>query len=410
MDLIDLAKKYKTPLYVYDLNKVEQNFLDFKNAFIARKSLICYALKANSNLSILNFLANLGAGADCVSIGEVKKALAAGIPKYKIIFSGVGKSYEEIEEALNLDILFLNLESQAELDLVESVAKKLNKIARISIRVNPNIDAKTHPYISTGLHENKFGVDIQSAKSMYLQAHKSENLSPVGIHFHIGSQICDLAPIEASAAKIADLARSLLALNIELKFFDIGGGVGIQYTDEETIKLYDYAQAVLKHLSGMDLTIICEPGRRIIGDCGVLISSVLYEKRNEHKRFVIVDSGMNNLVRPALYGAIHKIVPLTKKADSSDELADVVGPICESSDTFIRNEKLPSFESGDLVAFLNAGAYGASMSNFYNIRSNASEVAFYNDKEFLIKDRASFEDLIKDEKKLLESNKDKYGK
>ncbi len=427
MDFLELAKKYDTPLYAYDMERIKQNFLDFKEAFSARKSLICYALKANSNLSILHFLAKLGSGADCVSIGEVKRALQAGIPKYKIIFSGVGKKSSEIQEALELDILFLNVESYAELLLIEKIANSLNKPARISIRVNPNIDAKTHPYISTGLSENKFGVDIDTAKQMYLHALKSNFLEPVGIHFHIGSQLTDLEPISQSAQKIASLARSLLALKIDLKFFDVGGGIGICYNDEKTIALYDYAQSILAALSGLDMTIICEPGRRILGDSGYLISSVLYEKQTSHKRFVIVDSGMNDLMRPALYDAYHKIkaykntsnsldssLDSNKQAQSTESSApkktkaDVVGPVCESSDVFGKDVLLEPLSEGDVVVFENAGAYGFSMSSAYNARMQPAEVAVFKDKEVLIRHRVDFRESIKDELAILQEFGDSY--
>lgn len=440
-----LAKQYDTPLYVYDLSRIERNFLAFKEAFGGRKSLICYALKANSNLGILSTLARLGSGADCVSIGEVKRALLAGIPKYKIIFSGVGKRAEEIEEALKLDILFLNVESIAELKLIEQIAKKLfspqqnpaqnphktdskqskstdcalcddskdfvdssiysQKKARISIRVNPNIDAKTHPYISTGLSENKFGLDIENAKQAYLYAHNSPFLDPVGIHFHIGSQICELAPIAQSAQKIANLTKSLLALGIEIRFFDIGGGLGICYEEEEEIALYDYAQAILSALKGSDFTIICEPGRRIVGNAGVLLTKVLYEKRTANKRFVIVDSGMNDLMRPALYDAVHKVQvygkPSPKSSDKATAKADIVGPVCESSDTFLREVELGEISEGDILGFGNAGAYGYSMASNYNTRAKPAEVGIYQKDSatqiVLLKRRETFSELVSNE-------------
>lgn len=396
MDFHSLAKQYKTPLYVYDFDKIKSNFLAFKEAFAGRKSLICYALKANSNLSLLSTLAKLGSGADCVSIGEVKRAIKAGIPRYKIIFSGVGKQDEEIKEALKEEILFLNLESKQEMLRVEQIAKDLGTIARISIRVNPNIDPQTHPYISTGLYENKFGVEIEEAKEMYIYIKQSSYLEAVGIHFHIGSQLTELEPISQSSAKIADLLGSLLALGLEIKFFDIGGGLGIRYTDENPISLYDYAQSILSTLKNYEPTIICEPGRRIVGDAGVLLTKVIGEKTNSHKRFVIVDTAMNDLMRPSLYGAIHQ-AKLLSPNQTQESLCDIVGPICESGDYLAKNISFPSTKPNDLILFENAGAYGYSMSSNYNSRPRVAEVAIENGVSRLIRPREEFETLIQGE-------------
>lgn len=400
MDFHSLAQCYQTPLYVYDFDKLKENFLGFKDAFAGRKSLICYALKANSNLSLLSFLASLGAGADCVSIGEVKKALLAGIPKYKIIFSGVGKRDDEIEEALREDILFLNLESFEEMKRVEKIAKELGKKARISVRVNPNIDAKTHPYISTGLYENKFGVEIEVAKEMYIYAKASSFLEAVGVHFHIGSQLCELSPILEASQKVADFYKSLLALGLEVKFFDIGGGLGIAYEGEEIIPLYDYAQGILSTLKDCEPTIICEAGRRIVGDCGVFLTKVVGEKSNAHKRFIIVDGAMNDLMRPTLYQAKHYSYILGKE-DEPKTPCDIVGAICESGDFLAKNVLMPSSESGDLVVFENAGAYGYSMSSNYNTRTRPAEVALIEGNPKLIKARESLESLWANELELL---------
>ncbi len=395
----ELAKKYDTPLYVYDFDKIEKDFLELKNAFKARKSLIAYAVKANSNLSVLKKLSELGSGADCVSIGEIKRALLAGIPKYKIVFSGVGKRDEEIEEALKLDILFINLESEAEMQRVEEIAMGLGKKARISIRVNPNIDPKTHPYISTGLHENKFGVDIDTAKKMYLKANNSSFLEPVGIHFHIGSQLTELEPIKEASQIVADLTRSLIKIGIDIKFFDVGGGLGIEYKDEKTIKPYDYAQAIFSTLKGLDLTVICEPGRFIVGNAGYFLTKVLYEKVNGDKRFIIVDGGMNDLLRPSLYKAYHKVEVLDRTSDVSR--ADVVGPVCESGDFLAKDVELPKTEHNDIILVHSAGAYGFVMSSNYNTRARAAEVAVENSKDRIIRDRESFEDLIAKERKYI---------
>lgn len=395
-----LAQKYGTPLYVYNFDTITHKFNALKEVFKARKSLICFAVKANSNLSVLKHMAGLGAGCDCVSIGEVKRALFAGVPKYKIIFSGVGKRDDEIEEALKNDILMLNLESEEEMKRVEIIASKLNVQARISIRVNPNIDPKTHPYISTGLHENKFGVDIESAKRMYIHAKNSPSLDPVGIHFHIGSQITEIEPFKEAAVVLANLVRNLKALNIDLKFFDVGGGIGIQYKDEETIALYDYAQSIFSSLSGLDVTLVCEPGRYLVGDCGYFLTKVLYEKHNGFKRFVIVDGAMNDLIRPSLYQAYHSI-EADGKASDNVSICDVVGPVCESGDFFAKNIELPPLSHDDLLVVKSAGAYGFTMSSNYNTRSRVAEVALEEGSDRLIRKRESFEDVIALEKECL---------
>jgi len=392
IDFKSLAEKYSTPLYVYDFNHFENQYNELKKAFKARKSIISYAVKANSNLSVIKKFASLGSGADCVSIGEVKRALLAGVDKYKIIFSGVGKRDDEIKEALQKDILMLNLESEAEMKRVEAIAKDLGKKARISIRVNPDIDPKTHPYISTGLSENKFGVDIEIAKGMYVYAKKSEWLEPVGIHFHIGSQLTELEPIREASAKVADLVRALQAIKVDIKFFDVGGGLGIRYKDEETIKPYDYAQAILGTLSGLDVTIICEPGRFLVGNGGWFLTKVLYEKENKGKRFVIVDGAMNDLIRPSLYNAYHKIEVLNDNKETSK--ANIVGPICESGDFFAKDIEVPKTNPGDLIVIHSAGAYGFTMSSNYNTRPRAAEVAIEDGKDRLIRRRETFEDLI----------------
>ncbi|DAB31566.1 MAG TPA: diaminopimelate decarboxylase [Sulfurospirillum sp. UBA11407] len=393
MDFKSLAKEYGTPLYVYDFDYIEKQFNSLKEAFKARKSLICYAAKANSNLSVLKHVANLGAGCDCVSIGEVKRALYAGVAKYKIIFSGVGKRDEEIQEALKEDILMINLESEEEMHRVEMIAKELNKVARISIRVNPNIDPKTHPYISTGLHENKFGVDLDSAKRMYIHAKKSAYLDPVGTHFHIGSQITDINPFKEASKVLSDLVRNLKSLDIEIKFFDIGGGIGIRYKDESTIQPYDYVQAIFENLSGLDVTVTCEPGRFLVGNSGYFLTKVLYEKRNEDKRFVIVDGAMNDLIRPTLYSAYHEI-ELVGSSNEQISKADIVGPICESGDFFAKNIELPQTKHDDLLVIKSAGAYGFTMSSNYNTRGRAAEVALQDGKSRVIRARETFEDMI----------------
>ena len=401
IDFKQLAGEYKTPLYIYDLDYMSSQYTELKDAFKARKSILCYAVKANSNLSVIRHFAKLGSGADCVSIGEVRRAFLAGIPAYKIIFSGVGKSDDEIREAIEKDILYINVESEAELGRVELIAKELNAKSRISIRVNPNIDPKTHPYISTGLHDNKFGVDLNTAKRMYIKANNSDNLDPVGIHFHIGSQLTELKPIYESAEIVADLVRSLQNIKIELKFFDVGGGLGIQYDDEKLIPTYDYAQAILATLKGLDLTVICEPGRFLTANAGYFVSKVLYEKQNGSKKFVVIDGAMNDLLRPSLYSAYHKIEAITD-ATGEERPVDIVGPVCESGDFFAKDYSLPELEHNDLVVVHSAGAYGFGMGSNYNTRGRSAEVAVQNGEARLIRKRETFDDLIALEKEFLD--------
>lgn len=396
----ELAAEYKTPLYVYDLDYMTEQYRELKEAFKGRKSIMAYAVKANSNLSVVKHFSGLGSGADCVSIGEVRRAFLAGIPNYKIIFSGVGKSDDEIREAIEKDILYINVESEAELGRVELIANELKTKARISIRVNPNIDPKTHPYISTGLHDNKFGVEIDTAKRMYIRANNSEHLDPVGIHFHIGSQLTELKPIYESAEIVADLVRSLSTIKIELKFFDIGGGLGVKYKDEVTIKPYDYAQAVMGTLKGLDLTVICEPGRFLTANAGYFLTKVLYEKQNGSKRFVVVDGAMNDLIRPSLYNAYHEIEAVTDSKEEQSK-ADIVGPVCESGDFLAKNYPLPKLEHNDLLVVKSAGAYGFGMGSNYNTRGRSAEVAISGGVHRLIRRRESFDDLIALEKEFI---------
>ncbi len=395
-----LSETYNTPLYIYNFDHITERYNALKEAFRAKKSLICYAVKANSNLSVVKHLADLGAGCDCVSIGEVQRAFLAGVPSYKIIFSGVGKKDDEIKEAIEKDILMINLESEAELERVELQAKALGKVARISVRVNPNIDPKTHPYISTGLSSNKFGVDIEDAKRMYIKSKNSEFLDPVGIHFHIGSQLTELEPIRESSELVADLVRNLKVLDINLKFFDIGGGLGIKYNDEELIKPYDYAQAIFSTLATLDVTVMCEPGRFLVGESGYFLTKVLYEKTNGDKRFVIVDGAMNDLIRPSLYNAYHQIEVLNKEDNKSK--ADVVGPVCESGDFFAKDIEIPATEHNDLIVIKSAGAYCYTMSSNYNTRGKVAEVALENGKARLIRKRETFEDMIALEKEYIQ--------
>ncbi len=400
MNFKALAEKYETPLYVYDFDYMSQQYEALKGAFRGRKAILAYAVKANSNLSVVRHFAKMGAGADCVSIGEVRRAFLAGIPKYKIIFSGVGKADHEIREAIERDILYINLESDAELTRVEMIAKEMDAVVRISIRVNPNIDPKTHPYISTGLHANKFGVDINTAKRMYIRAKNSKHIDPVGIHSHIGSQLTELDPIREASEIVADLVRSLQALEIELKFFDIGGGLGIEYDDETTIDPYDYGQAILGTLTGLDLTVVGEPGRFLTANAGYFLTKVMYEKKNDDKRFVIVDGAMNDLIRPSLYSAYHFVEVVDKEGETTK--ADIVGPVCESGDFLAKDYELPALDHDDLLVVHSAGAYGFGMGSNYNTRGRSAEVAVEGGEDRLIRRRESFDDLIALEKEFLD--------
>ena len=393
IDYNALAQKYGTPLYIYDFDYIENRYTTLKDAFAGKKSIINYAVKANSNLSVIAHLAKLGAGADCVSIGEVRRALDAGVDRYKIIFSGVGKRDDEIQEALEKDILLINLESEAEMKRVESIAKGIGKEARISIRINPNIDPQTHPYISTGLHENKFGVDLDMSKRMYIYANKSEWLNPIGIHFHIGSQLTNLEPIKEACDIMADLVRSLKAIKIDIKFFDVGGGLGVVYSDEVTISEKDYTQVIFNATKGLDLTLSCEPGRYMVANAGAFFTKVLYEKAHDGKRFVIVDGAMNDLIRPSLYDAYHKIEAVNVKGETT--LADVVGPICESGDFFGKNVQLPALKHNDLLVIQSTGAYGFSMASNYNSRGKSAEVALEGGEDRLIRKRETYDDQVR---------------
>lgn len=401
VDYNTLLEKYGSPLYIYDFDYMQKRYYQLKEAFSGAKSLICYAVKSNSNLSVIEKLSSCGSGADCVSIGEVRRALEVGVKKYNIIFSGVGKRDSEIKEALEKDILLINIESEAELKRVEKIAKEMQKEARISIRVNPNIDPQTHPYISTGLHENKFGVDIESSKRLYIYAKKSSFLDPIGIHFHIGSQLINLEPIKEATKIVADLVRSLKAIDIDIKFFDVGGGLGVTYSDEVTINPTDYAEVIKNAIKGLDVTIVCEPGRFIVANGGVFATRVLYEKMNDKKRFIIVDGAMNDLIRPTLYSAYHKIEALK---EGEETLADVVGPICESGDFLGKDISLPPLEHNDILIIHSAGAYAFTMSSNYNTRPKVAEVAIEDGKDRLIRKRENYDMQVELEREFLKGD------
>ena len=394
----NIAKEFGTPSYIYSKKNILDNYLDFKDKFNDINHLICFAVKANSNIAILNLLAKNGAGFDIVSGGELQRVIAAkGDPK-KIVFSGVGKSKEDIELAIKHDILTFNVESEAELYRIQSIAKKLSKVASISIRVNPDVDPKTHPYISTGLKDNKFGVDEQNAISMYKIANKLSSIEIKGVDCHIGSQITELQPFEDSIKKLLLLIDHLKSIDISIEHIDIGGGIGIQYSNEVPPTFSDYAKTVKNILKGRDLKIIFEPGRALIGKAGILLTEVEYIKNSSEKNFIIINAAMNDLMRPALYGAFHEIINLSQ-TDSEQKQYDIVGPVCETGD-FLGKDRLLSAAEGNILAVLDVGAYGMSMSSNYNSRPKASEILVDDDKLHLIRNRENFADLINGEQLL----------
>lgn len=398
--LTDIAAQFGTPTYVYSAQALRQTYQSYADAFASHKTLICYAMKANSNLSILKLFADLGAGFDIVSGGELARVLAVGGNPAKVVFSGVGKTALEIEAALKAGIKCFNVESASELDRINSVAGKLGKIAPISLRVNPNVDAQTHPYISTGLKENKFGVAHEDARAIYAKAASLPNLKVVGIDCHIGSQLTEIAPFVEALEKVLQLIDLISADGIQLKHLDIGGGVGICYSDETPPAIADYAQALLKTLGQRDLELIVEPGRSLVGNAGLLLTQVEYLKHAEAKNFAIVDAAMNDLMRPALYDAFHDVKAVVPRAEIPAQEYDLVGPICESGDFLARNRSL-ALEQGDLIAILSAGAYGMSMSSNYNTRPRAAEVLIDGDQARLVRRRESVDELLALEKSLL---------
>ncbi len=391
-----IAEKVGTPFYVYSYHTLARHFTVFNEAFDGIPHLVCYSVKANSNVALLRLFVNLGGGVDIVSAGELYRALKAGADPQKIVFSGVGKRADEIEYALKSGILMFNVESSQELQLINDVAGRSGKKAPIAIRINPDIDPKTHPYVSTGLKKNKFGIDIKMAMTAYRLASQLPHVQIMGIDCHIGSQLVEAEPVVEALKKLKQLVENLRREGMEIQYLDLGGGLGITYEDEEPPHPVEYASNILEEIRGFDCKLILEPGRVIVGNAGVLVSKVLYTKENEEKRFVIVDAGMNDLVRPSYYGSYHQILPV--KQEGRDEVvADVVGPICESSDFLAKERKVPSLHSGDLIAVMSAGAYGFSMSTNYNSRPRVAEVLVRDEQIFVIRKREVYEDLIRGE-------------
>ena len=386
-----IAATHGTPTYLYSRSAIETAFLDYRSALSEMPHLICYAVKANSNLAILNVLAQLGAGFDVVSIGELERVVAAGGDPGKVVFSGVGKTSAEMQRALDLEIKCFNIESEAELLSLAALASASGRVAPISIRVNPNVDAGTHPYISTGLRENKFGVDVALARQLYQMADEHAALNPVGVDCHIGSQIEEVAPFVQSLECLLDLIHDLRTLGIRLHHIDLGGGLGVHYQAETPPSIRDYAAVLKARLKDQDLELVLEPGRSIVAEAGALITEVLYLKPTLDKHFAIVDAAMNDLLRPALYSAWQDIQPVRLR-DGESRVWDVVGPICETSD-FLGKDRAMVLSPGDLLSIMGAGAYGFGMASNYNTRPRVAEVMVQGEATHLIGQRESLSDL-----------------
>lgn len=394
--LKNIAETYGTPVYVYSHETLLRHFMAYENAFKGFPHITCFAVKANSNLAILNLFAKHGGGADVVSGGELYRALKAGIPANKIVYAGVGKTGEEIRYALKSKILMFNVESGDELNEIDRIAGSMKVKAPIALRINPDIDAETHPYISTGLKKHKFGIPIENALVHYRLAHKLRNIETVGIHKHIGSQLTKISPFVDALKRILLLVDELQKNGIRIRNLDIGGGLGITYRDEAPPHPSQLAKSLLPLLKGRDLTVILEPGRSIVGNAGILLAKALYLKKGQDKEFVIVDAGMNDLMRPSLYDAYHHIQPVVKNKRGVIA-ADIVGPICESGDFLAKGREITAIKKGELLAVMSAGAYGFSMSSNYNSRPRVAEVMVKGRKHALIRSRETMKDLLRGE-------------
>ena len=391
-----LANRYGTPLYVYSRATLERHWRAFDEALAGQDHLICYAVKANSNLAVLNLFARMGSGFDIVSIGELERVLAAGGSPDKIVFSGVGKRRDEMQRALEVGIHCFNLESEAEIERLNSVAAELNVVAPVSVRVNPDVDAKTHPYISTGLKSNKFGIPIEQVRKVYQRIAALEHLEIIGVDCHIGSQLLEISPFIDALKRLLLLVDELRKDGIKLKPLDLGGGLGIPYHDETPPLPADYAAAIAKAMDGRLLKIILEPGRAIAGNAGLLITKVEYLKPGEEKNFAIIDAAMNDLMRPTLYQAWQQIVPVNEHSDSDPAIYDLVGPVCETGD-FLGKDRTLAIKADDLLAVRSAGADGFSMSSNYNSRPRCAEVMVDGDKHYLVRERETIAALFNHE-------------
>lgn len=396
VSIAELVKDVGTPAYIYSHATMTRHFEAFDQAFQDIPHITCYSVKSNSNIAVLKLFASMGAGVDIVSGGELFRALKAGVPSDKIVYSGVGKTREEMQAALEADILMFNVESDQEISVLAEEAQSAGKIARIALRVNPDVDAKTHPYISTGLKKNKFGVPIDQAFDVYLKASKTPGLEVVGVDFHIGSQLTETAPFVDAIKRLRLLIDRLTEAGVALKYLDLGGGLGITYSDEEPPAPNDYAIAVKKAVQGLGLIVILEPGRVIMGNAGIFVASVLFTKTGDEKTFTITDGGMNDLIRPSLYDSYHAVQGVTQSRSEPIKM-DVVGPICESSDFLAKDRMLPAFKSGDLIAVMSAGAYGFTMSSNYNSRPRAVEILVKGAEYYTIRQRETIENLVQGE-------------
>ncbi|MDA5192597.1 diaminopimelate decarboxylase [Govanella unica] len=392
-----IAEAVGTPFYCYSTATLTRHYEVFTGALHGLDALVCYAVKANSNVAVIRTLAALGAGADVVSVGELKRALAAGVPPERIVFSGVGKERAEMVAALEIGIHQFNVESEPELELLSEVASAMGKLAPIAIRINPDVDAKTHAKISTGKKENKFGIPWERARSIYGRAAQLPGIKVVGADVHIGSQLTDLAPFREAFSRVAELVRDLRADGHDIRRLDLGGGLGIPYEQDSPPPPHPdrYGEVIRDVVGDLDCEIILEPGRLLVGNAGVLMSKVIYVKEGEARKFVILDAAMNDLIRPSLYDAHHDIIPVTEyPADAHLMLADIVGPVCETGDVFGKARLVPDLAAGDCVAILSAGAYGAVMASTYNTRPLIPEVLVHGDRFAVVRRRVTAEDLI----------------
>jgi diaminopimelate decarboxylase len=396
-----IAREVGTPAYIYSLATLRRHYRVFDQAFAKTPHLICFSVKSNSNLAVLRAFGREGSGFDIVSGGELFRALKAGADPKKIVFSGVGKKREEIEYALSAGILMFNVESEQELEFLDEVSRGLGKRAPLSLRVNPDVDPKTHPYISTGMKKSKFGIDIKRSAELYKKALALKNLEVIGVDCHIGSQLTSVGPFVDALSRVREYLERVLVGYLRkeganIRYLDLGGGLGIQYKDEEPPHPEEYAAALIKGLEGLDVTLILEPGRVMVGNAGILVTEVLYLKETDEKKFVVVDGGMNDFIRPALYGSYQAIRPVVERK-SDTIVADVVGPICESGDFFAKDREIPRPQRGDLLAVMSAGAYGFTMASNYNSHARPPEVLVDGDKFYVVRQRETLDDLIRGE-------------